>query len=76
MEAFNFYTDIKFRFADFLDILLLLFGTFVAIVAGGMYPLLFVVYGHLGNVLIDYTKLKNFKLSPQSVNNQTRDTEW
>ena len=50
---------LKFRFADFFDIILIIIGTITAILSGVLYQLLFLFYGKVAGVLVDYSKYRN-----------------
>lgn len=69
---------LKFRFADAFDIILLILGTITAIGSGVIYQLLFLFYGKVAGVLVDYSKYRNanFNLSALSTSSNQTVGSW
>lgn len=60
---------LKFKFATWFDITLMITGCLAAVGASGLYPLMFYGYGRAAGVFIDYTR--NQRNSSNSSSNKT-----
>ncbi|CAF0763048.1 unnamed protein product [Brachionus calyciflorus] len=63
-----------FRYSDFLDKILLIFGTVFALVSAGIYPLMFYMYGNVVGAFLDqqkYNFLNGSNISISNIDNQT-----
>lgn len=52
-----------FRYADVIDYILIVVGTFCALGSAGIFPLMFYAYGDASSAFVDYEASKNNKIS-------------
>jgi hypothetical protein len=49
---------LKFRFADWIDWILIALGTFSALTSAALFPLMFLCYGYASSAFVDFTNSK------------------
>ena len=69
LNTYHVHCSLQFRYADKLDVVLLLIGIIAAAATGATFPLMLQLYQKVANVMIDYSKI-------QSLRARLNETQW